>query len=700
MSTCSNWLTTIEIGCKDVGSKLDYECTTWADEGSNQCSQWADEGSNECTSWEECHWYTPWNCIAGFFCRAFYWVAKWVCLVVLWVAKWVCKTFAWVWVHIFCGLVLWGILWPAALICLGFTEIKCALVALGKWVSPGPRPPQIEHVFVLYLENRSFDHMLGFSRIRAVDINGQPASFNEGFIPNSVTNNFNPYDQPAQAVSTSSPAEYYLSGKDLDPGHEFQPTLTALCGDNAHLYDKTTGAYPPIDNSGFVLNYSQTIETDILGQPTKRVTDPTRVMHCFGSDQLPVLNQLAREFAVCDQWFSSLPGPTEPNRLFAMAASSGGLDDSPTLEALQFAVATGFDGYEFENGNIFDLLDANCVSWRVFAGDAFPFSFILKGANVNRLLGRFRGFDDFASEINEPDFGDQFVFIEPQYGEHSFDLFGPGKFTCGSSMHPLDDVTRGEQLIKTVYETIRNSPHWDRSMLIITFDEHGGFYDHVPPGTAVPPGDIQTAAYNQNGFKFDRLGVRVPALVISPYTPAGVVDHTVYDHTSMLATVERLFGMNSLTDRDAAAIDLLHLLPLTVPRTDAPTTLQPVATPDPPFTCEQDDASTQEERLLMYRSELRLAQQAGTYRDHRVTEYAIPRSQIPFLGIALRRALDGTEYADRVQWIADFKAIRTGVDAAIFMTEAKLKVQHGLDMKKVTRESQTELRRTQSAVKW
>jgi phospholipase C len=158
------------------------------------------------------------------------------------------------------GMVLWGVLWPLALICLGLTEIKCALVALGKWVSPGPRPTRlpIEHVFVLYLENRSFDHMLGFSGIRAaVDVNGHPTPFNEGFIPNSVTNNFNPYEQPAQAVSTSSPAEWYLYHTDLDPGHEFWPTLTALCGDNAHLYDKTTGAYPPIDNSGFVLNYSQ-----------------------------------------------------------------------------------------------------------------------------------------------------------------------------------------------------------------------------------------------------------------------------------------------------------------------------------------------------------------------------------------------------------------------------------------------------------
>jgi len=696
MSMCSNWVITVEIECKNVGSAIDYKCTEWADEGSNQCTQWADEGSNECTSWSECHWYTPWDCIAGFFCRAFFWIAKWVCLVMLWIAKWVCKTFAWVEVHIFCGLILWPlILFPISLVCKGLTELKCLVFAVGDWFKSlfgdGRRTPRIEHLFVLQLENRSFDHIFGFSAIyTGVDPSGQPTLFNEGFHPQATTNNVNPRDN--NSVPTYSPADYFLKGIDLDPAHDFKPTLTALCGDNAGQYDPGNGAYPSIDNSGFVLNYSQTTSNG------NEVQDPTRVMQCFDRVQLPTLNQLAREFAVCDQWFSSMPGPTEPNRLFTFAASSGGLDDSPTLEGLQLAVATGFDGYEFENGNIFDLVDANCLSWRIFAGDTFPFSFILKGMNVYRQLGHIRGFDAFASEISEPDFEDRFVFIEPKYGEHNFDITGPGDFSCGNSMHPLDDVTRGEQLIKTVYESIRNSPNWEKSMLIITFDEHGGFYDHVQPGPAVPPGDIQTAAYNQNGFRFDQLGVRVPTLVISPYTPAGVIDHTLYDHTSILATAERLLGMDNLTDRDKAANDVLHLLSLTVPRTDAPVTLYAAAIPSPPLSCEGDDASTQE-RLLIQRSELRIARRTGTYRDRRVTEHSVPRSQVPFLGIALRRALDGAEYPDRVQWLADFNAIRTGVDAALFLTEAKLKVQHGLDMKKVTREAERELSRSQRSAK-
>lgn len=266
-------------------------------------------------------------------------------------------------------------------------------------------------------------------------------------------------------------------------------------------------------------------------------------------------------------------------------------------------------------------------------------------------------------------------------------------------MHPLDDVTRGEALIKTVYEAIRQSPHWERSMLIVTFDEHGGFYDHVPPGPAVPPNDFQTDAYNQNGFKFDRLGVRVPALVISPYTPKGLVDHTVYDHTSMLATVERLLGLGNLTDRDKAASDVRKLLSLSQPRTDTPETLVSPVRPDPPLACEADDESTQE-RLLAQRSELLIAKRSGMYRDRPVQKSSVPRSQVPFLGIALRRILAGVEYADRVQWLKDFQAIRTDVDAALFMTEAKLKIAHGVDMKKVVREAEQERKRSGKMTKW
>src|SRR6185369_982314 len=151
----------------------------------------------------------------------------------------------------------------------------------------------------------------------------------------------------------------------------------------------------------------------------------------------------------------------------------------------------------------------------------------------------------------------------------------------GSSQHPEDNPSGGEGLIKAVYEAIRNSPVWNTSLLIIVYDEHGGFYDHVKPCCAVPPGDgIPEGQKTRNalGFDFAQYGVRVPAVIVSPLIPRGAVDHTLYDHSSILATLERLLGMKPLTKRDASAKDLRHLLTNLAPREDCPKTLVAPAT--------------------------------------------------------------------------------------------------------------------------
>jgi phospholipase C len=311
--------------------------------------------------------------------------------------------------------------------------------------------------------------------------------------------------------------------------------------------------------------------------------------------------------------------------------------------------------------------------------------------NLNFLQGRFKDFEDFESELNKSHFGDKFVFfIEPKYGSHKFDVTGPD-FRCGNSMHPLDDVTRGEELVKKVYETIRASPLWNKSVLLIVFDEHGGFYDHVAPPAAVPPGDLVNAGYVKQNFKFDQLGVRVPAIVISPYTPKNVIDHTIYDHTSMLATVEKLYGIRNLTERDRAANNFLHLMSLDKPRTDCPRALPPAATPDPQLICETDDET--EDQLLYTRSELRIARDKKNYRDRHISRFKLTSTQVGFTQVALLRILQDVEYPERIAWVEDFKKMETGLDAAIFMTEAKLKLRYAIDVKKMMRES-TEQRRS------
>ncbi len=675
MSTCTKWIDNVVITCVDWAEQIDTECTDWADEGSNQCSSWADEGSNQCSSWADegsnhcCTWWPcSWACdafywVAKWVCKAYYWVADWVCQAYYWVAKWVCKAFAWV-VKAICTVFSWVI----NLVCVAWDTLKCAILAIINGLFSRGRPAKkIEHVFVLMLENRAFDHMLGFSKISGIDaVTGNPTTVN-GADP-SINTNVDPAN--GNVVPVSHPADFTLKNIDKDPGHEFPETLIALCGSGA-VYDPVLGGYPPINNSGFIQNYLND------GSST-----PERIMKCYSRDQLPVLNKLAEEFAVCDNWFSSLPGPTWPNRFFLLAATSGGLDGSPS--SWNVATSTVVDGYVFQNGNIFDTLDDNCIDWIIYEGDDFPVSFALKGMNLNLLQGRFKDFDDFETNINSAGFNDKFVFIEPKYGSHKFDVTGPGDFTCGNSMHPLDDVTRGEKLIKQVYEAIRNSPVWEKSMLLVTFDEHGGFYDHVTPPPAVPPGDLENTDYIQFNFKFDQLGVRVPAIVISPFTQKGLIDHTAYDHTSMLATTEKIFGVGNLTNRDKMANDYLHLFSLTTPRTDAPLVLPDPA--DSKFVCDGDDETRDE--LMVIRSQLIMAKTNGAFKGNRIMEGKPTDAQFNFAHVAVRKVLMVSEYPERKKWIEDFKNVKTALDAAIFMTEIKLKLKYSVDIKKMLRESE------------
>jgi phospholipase C len=175
-------------------------------------------------------------------------------------------------------------------------------------------------------------------------------------------------------------------------------------------------------------------------------------------------------------------------------------------------------------------------------------------------------------DLAQPGFDVSYVFIEPDNGLGGI---AGAIADCDSGtqndMHPPSDVRPAEALVKQVYETIRNSPVWNQSVFVLLFDEHGGFFDHVKPPAAVPPGD--GAVDNTHAYRFDQLGVRIPALIVSPWVGRNVIDHTAYDHSSLLASVEKLFGLDTLTNRDAAAHDFLEVFSQTTPRTDAPSAL-------------------------------------------------------------------------------------------------------------------------------
>ena len=438
--------------------------------------------------------------------------------------------------------------------------------------------PNIKNVFVLMLENHSFDNIFAMSGIPDINV--------------ATVQDSNSYQGQEYPVHDGAP--WCMT---TDPGHEFKDVLEQLCGADAACKYKG-GTYPSVNNSGFASSYATSISED-TGTPTPaHIGD---IMACFDTrKQLPVICQLAGEFAICDNWYSSLPGPTWPNRFFVHGASSAGWTDSPHL--MDEVTWESIHGFRYSNGSIFQALSNAGHEWRLYNDDKNQFSDDASGPEYGGWISQvaslhgisqldLHSIDRFASDLNEqtaaglPAYTYSYTFIEPNFGRSFFSPQPPYKgptYKGGSSQHPEDDPSGGEGLIKWVYEAIRNSPVWNTSLLIIVYDEHGGFYDHVKPGCAIPPGDgIPDGQRTRNalGFDFCQYGVRVPAVIVSPLIPKGTVDHTLYDHSSILATLERLLGMNPLTNRDASAKDLRHLLTNPAPREDCPTTLvSPVTT--------------------------------------------------------------------------------------------------------------------------
>jgi phospholipase C len=379
---------------------------------------------------------------------------------------------------------------------------------------------EIQHVVVLMLENQSFDRLLGCLRL------DDPAQRLDG-LPGDVAL---PADlgAPGRLVPVPRGTDPALYVTDPTPGHQLEDIGEQIFGQAR----PPAGAEPTM--KGFVANYARQEGDD--GRPIG-AERAAAGLACLDPSLVPVISTLARSFVVCDRWFSSAPGPTWPNRFFVHAATSNGYIDSPgNLEQL-----AGFLGTRFRFRTIFESLGAAGRTWAVYFGDhaqAFGIGSLHRYASDN-----FRRLDAFAAEVAAGTLP-HYAFLEPQY------MDVPG--SPASDQHPPHHLMEGERLIAWVYDTLRSNPAlWRRTLLLLLYDEHGGFYDHVPPPAAEPPDD---ASAGSDQFKFDRLGVRVPALLISPWVRKGRADHRVYDHTSLLATLKGLFGLPAfLTRRDARA---------------------------------------------------------------------------------------------------------------------------------------------------
>jgi phospholipase C len=372
------------------------------------------------------------------------------------------------------------------------------------------RMDKVEHVVVLMLENRSFDHVLGFLEGPGLD----PVTDADA-IPIDPTEPGSPLCAPYRASK--------FEHVEVDPRHDYPEVMSQLTGRSGPWKP-----LPPLTNNGFVWNY-------VKHTSPKRARE---LMACFTDKQIPATWALARAFAVCSRWFCSLPSQTWPNRLFAHAATS---DNTVDLDVRWYT-----------NPTIFEALGPG--EWKAYVGD------VAQVMAFKNLLWRpgednFGLLDDFYDDAREGRLR-RYSYVEPRH------LIG------SNSQHPCQNIGRGDRLVRKVYEAVSaNEETWNSVLLLITYDEHGGFFDRVAPDRATPP--TKGAVDPRYLFEFDLLGPRVPTIVVSPYVREDRrADDRTYDHSSIVKTVRNAFGIEeALTDRDRDADDVLHLLELDEPRT-------------------------------------------------------------------------------------------------------------------------------------
>lgn len=371
---------------------------------------------------------------------------------------------------------------------------------------------KVQHFVVLMMENRSHDQMLG--AIAA----GPPA--------NTVLE----YRGGEVALRYGKPRDQFYP----DPPHR----LTKV---RQQIY----GAGETADMSGFAQVFVD--EKPLAPELASNVED---YLTHYADGALPMLQTLAKEYGMCTHWFSAMPGSTTPNRMFTHAGTSGG------------ATSQGAFYSRIRGQMIFDSLGTNRELWRVYYHD-IPHLWLTGDAWVTSFGGQQRRIGRFAKDVRNDELP-VYTFIEPRH------VIPPW-----NSQHPFMGVSHGEELIARVYnELIANPKVFEKTLLLIVYDEHGGFYDHV-----VPPGHPGTplaehrvlipSAPSSEGFRFDRLGPRVPAVVVSPWIERGSQFDTVHDHTSIISTVTTMTGCSVASPRARAANTLESTLNRASPRRDA-----------------------------------------------------------------------------------------------------------------------------------
>jgi phospholipase C len=390
---------------------------------------------------------------------------------------------------------------------------------------PNGKQIPIDHIIVIMMENRSFDHYF-----QKLPENGQPDA---NVAPASYVNP----DIDGTLVKPTRDSSLCI----LDPGHGWNATHREIAG----------GAM-----NGFVTVNDETHEQPLPGG-TLEMMSGRRALTYYEPADLPFMYWAANNYAIADNYFCSVPGPTWPNRMYLYGATSRGKTSNE---------------FVMNNENtLFDAMSQRKVNWTIywtsapgFAVFADRFFFYYNGDESFERTKAFSQFFDDAAAGKLP----QVAFLDPAVGQSN-----PGR----SDEHPPAIMQVGQDWLAKIVDAVAKSPNWDRTAIFITYDEHGGFYDHVPPPKACPPDDYAPEKRpNDEPGGFDMYGPRVPLVVISPYAKKKFVSHHVYDHTSIVRFIEARFVIPALTNRDANAEAPWEMFDFDNPPNQAPPVVPPV----------------------------------------------------------------------------------------------------------------------------
>jgi phospholipase C len=444
---------------------------------------------------------------------------------------------------------------------------------------PPRSSPGFDHLIVLMYENRSFDNLLGY----LYDENNLPAGKRFEGVAFGKYSNPDPAGGDIPVHPYEGTTDFIMRQPSPDPGEVYAHVNTQLydvVDPPGNADERLRELQPPYnapprgarpENKGFVRDYIGVLRRD------NRHREPLpeeyrRIMGSFTPEMLPVFSTLARSFAVYDDWHCAVPSQTFCNRSFFHASTSHGYVDNSGKDGL----LKWFDPKN-DSPTIFNRLEDAGLSWRVYFDDRQIVSltgFIHAPVLEPYWHSNFRTMTQFYDDVEKGTLPD-YAFVEPRLLYNHNDMHPPGGPMTAEDVDgtiiaggAISDVRAGDLLLHRMYSAIRSSKSPTGSnamntMFLVTFDEHGGTYDHVAPGAASPPDD---SGPGEMGFAFDRLGVRVPAIAISAYTARNTIIHEEMHHAAVISTLARKHKLEHLTERDRDARTIENAVNRSTPR--------------------------------------------------------------------------------------------------------------------------------------